>query len=196
MVAAKATPIPGSTRKIPIDSADPRRERIQRAIFRQLDEVLDYWGGSLYVYQATIIGSAAASHRYDIEPGEGNEFQMLWGTLFNGDTTARSPSSLIYSDDTFSFVLTRFLNTSTIGAGSYRNFPADASYGSDAGQSAASRILMAGKMVLRVQLSSVAISQDSALAFACRLRGDPPTVTRSVTSGIDSGVVNVDELYV
>ncbi len=51
----------------------------------------EYWGGANWIYQATITNGVggAGNHTYAITTGIGDEMEILFGSVFNGDTVAR-----------------------------------------------------------------------------------------------------------
>ncbi len=144
----------------------------------------EYWAGALWIYQANITndGSNSGSHIYDVVPGAGNEFEVLYGRLSNDDTAGRNGSVTIEGEA--SLPVSTLLRRASIGANTHRNFPVAAAPADLSEASAGTRFIVAGTMTITAILEAVAVSQDSAFAIVCRIRGRLPTVT--LTSPTDA----------
>ena len=146
-----------------------------------------YWNGRTWVYQADITngGGGAGNHSYTVTVASGNELEVLYGELFNGDTSNRT-GEVIIDDGTNQ--LSRFLS-GTINAAARWPFPiAD-------GQAAAGmslgggRVIISGTMRLVATVASVAASENTAFAVVCRIRGGIPTV---VEVGASTPTININ----
>ena len=150
-----------------------------------------YWDGATWVYEATLInGGTSGSIVALIVPGAGNEMELLYGTITNQDTSTRASVVIIESDDGANLGL--FLNSDNVGAGGTAMFPN--TNATIARLPGGQRNLISGEMQLRVQLTSVAASQDFRVAVVCRIRGGVPTVTATVTSG-GSETVRTEKVF-
>ncbi len=149
----------------------------------------DYWDGALWVYHGDITngGAGAGQQIYVVQPGVGNELEVLYGELFMGDTVSRAITVTI--EDALGQELTRLLSL-TANAASFHCFPAaDPPTVGDTQASAGTRFIVAGAMEFRGLATPVAVSQDTAFAVACRIRGGIPSVTEI---GQDTPTVNIN----
>ncbi len=155
----------------------------------------DYWDGALWIYQADITNDAsdAANHTYTIVPGTGNEMEILYGNIFNGDTVARNTGVRLMDGANTLGWLTQF--GSSTGAGIYRMFPAVNISDNFPITGGKSRLFMAGTMELEAIVTAVAISQDSAFAVVCRIRGGVPTVTETASAGVPVISINTEQVF-
>lgn len=157
----------------------------------------DYWDGALWVYHADIVndGSNSGNHIYLMTVGAGNELEVLYGSILNGDASNRV--AFVRIDDGAELIapLLGDLEGITLNSGQSHGFPyapAEASGGAAAG--AGARYLMAGAMRLRAQVTAIAVSQDSAFGIACRIRGEIPTVVlTSPTDAVET--VNTNRVF-
>lgn len=147
-----------------------------------------YWEGALWVYHADIVNNGANSGNqvYSIVPGVGNELEVLYGTVFNGDAAGRS-TTVIIDDGTNNLSL---MVSETLGSAASRDFPSSNTSRGAAGQ----RYILAGTMRLITTVASVAVSQDSRLGLCCRIRGDLPTVTLTSPTGATE-TVNRNQVF-
>ncbi len=152
-----------------------------------------YWDGALWVYHADITNDAmdAATQSYEIVPGAGNELEVLYGSLFNGDTTDRQ-ATLRFEDDADNVLARAWSRTLT--AASAGQFP----YAEDdftTGVAAGGRYILSGTMVLHAEVAAVAVLQDSALGLVCRIRGGVPTVTEAASAGVPVISINTERVF-
>lgn len=150
----------------------------------------DYWDGANWVFEADITndGSNSGNHVYTITVGAGNELEILYGNILNGDTSARTASAVIDDGST----TTAFMESLSLGAGAQAGFPHANAAGTI--ETGPTRFIVAGTMRIVVTVASVATSQDTALAIACRIRGGIPTVV--LTSPTDAvEVVNTNRVF-
>lgn len=139
-----------------------------------------YWEGGTWVYQAQITNGAGGGGAVSIvvTPGAGNEMEILYGSLTNGDGTGRSAVIKIRDDGDND--LAHLINVGySLGAASTICIPLfdQATDGAHAGSG--TRLILSGGMDLIMQLSSVAASQDGVFSLVARIRGDIPTVTET-----------------
>ncbi len=135
----------------------------------------EYWGGGLWVYQASIVNGAggAGVHSYTFTFGVGGEAEILYGEFFNGDTVG---VALTVSIDDGTNELAELMSV-TADAASRHSFPhSDVSGVAGTHTSAGARLLLGGGMRLIGLSGSVAASQDTNFALVCRIRGGVPTV--------------------
>lgn len=152
-----------------------------------------FWEGAVWVYHADIVndGSNSGNHIYSIVPGGGNEMEILYGQLVNGDTSARVATIMI---DDGANQITRFLAL-TLGAGGVHGFPiSNVVTAAGAGSGPYVRLIVAGSMRLRANVDAIAVSENTGLAIACRIRGGIPTVTlTSPTDAVET--VNMNQVF-
>jgi hypothetical protein len=154
-----------------------------------------YWEGATWVYRANIVndGVNAGNHVYLVSPGAGNEMEILYGSLLNGDATNRSALARIEDDE--GNILAEILLAFTLNAGIRASFPAvDEAAATGMGLAAGSRLILSGAMQARFQISSVAVSEDTAFAIVCRIRGARPTVTLTSPTGATE-TVDKDQVF-
>ncbi len=152
----------------------------------------DYWDGGTWVYQADITNDAmdAANQIYTITPGVGNEMEVLYGSLFNGDTSARNGNVRI-NDPSANLIL--HLANESVTAGAFipvlsvgpSNTIDTHNYG---------RVILSGAMRLVVTITAVAVSEDSALGLVCRIRGSLPLVIESASAGTPVISINTEQV--
>lgn len=149
-----------------------------------------YWDGATWVYQADITndGSNSGNHDYSLTQGEGDEMEVLYGNVLNGDVASRTVTLEVR--DPSGEVLYR-MELVSVGAGVYTNFPHGDAAPATAAQ--AKRLILSGPMILFARVASVATSQDSAFGIVARIRGGVPTVTlASPTDAVE--VVNTNRV--
>lgn len=155
-----------------------------------------YWDGALWVYHADITnnGSNSGNHTYAVVPGAGNEMEVLYGLILNGDASNRTAGVLI-KDGAGGNIISRILSSFTLNAGISHAYPvADERSATGAGINAGARIIIGGTIELSATFASIAVSQDTAFAIVCRIRGGLPTVT--LTSPTDAvEVVNTNQVF-
>lgn len=154
----------------------------------------DYWEGATWVYYANITndGSNSGSHIYVVVPGAGNEMEVLYGEVDNDDTSTRSVFGTI-EDDSGNLLYRIIPDAMAATAGTAISFPVTDEVGADAG-GASRRLFVSGTMALRFTVGAVAVSQDTAFAIVCRIRGSVPTVTLiSPTNAVE--VVDTNRVF-
>ncbi|MFQ5810612.1 MAG: hypothetical protein ACE5JM_13430 [Armatimonadota bacterium] len=142
-----------------------------------------YWEGVIWTYFQTITndGTNSGNHNWVIEGAAGEEFEVLYGHLFNGDASARTVSAQIrdISNNILSYLLP---NGASVAAGAARAFPTSMSSADDDAVGHG-RLIVAGTMDLNFTINSVAVSQDTRLGLVLRLRAGLPTVTVTSPTG-------------
>ncbi len=137
-----------------------------------------YWAGALWVYHSTITGQAgqgAGAITWLIIPGAGNEMEVLYGEVINGDTVARIINVDIETDQAGER-LARLINTS-VSANEWIDFPTTDENASSSVAQAGPRWIVSGTMRFLVTVIDVAQAQDAALGIVARIRGSLPMVT-------------------
>lgn len=156
----------------------------------------DYWEGALWVYQATITsdGVDAGDQVYTITIGAGSELEILYGTIFNGDTAGRNVRVDI---DDGTNRIGQLLFATSANAGASQSFPVGGAVEGSAGNVSGSgaRYIVAGTMRIVATVFAVAVNQDSAFAIACRIRGDAPTVVETMSAGTPTIVINTEQVF-
>ncbi len=156
----------------------------------------DHWEGATWVFHADITndGTNSGDHVYAVVPGGGNEMEILYGRVLNGDTSSRTIIVEIGSDSTPSEILALMVPTTSITAGSTIPFPTTDEFSNSSAVQGVSRWLIAGTMALFVQVAAVAINQDTAFSVVGRVRGGVPTATlTSPTDAVET--VNVNQVF-
>ncbi len=142
-------------------------------------EVRTWESGGLFVVQIEILndGSTSGNHNVEIRPGAGQEFEFLYGRIFNGDVAARTAVATIRNEQAGTMAE---LQRSSIGAGDDAPIP---SSNNTASLVAGVHFDLGGDMGILYVLASVAVSQNSIHCFVLRLRGEAPTITITSPSG-------------
>lgn len=141
----------------------------------------DTWpGGATYVRRTTITnqaGQGASNVELIFTPaGEGEEFEILYGSILNGDTVGRQCRAEIDDGTSDESIARVFLET--VSGGAVSAFPAADAPGDGTMLAAGARLLISGPMRLRLMVVSVADGQDATFAIVLRLRGsNAPTMT-------------------
>ncbi len=152
----------------------------------------DSWpGGQTWVYHADIVNSAggAADNSYTVSLAVGNEMEILYGEVLNGDTAGRVVTVLIDTGTAGENLAS--LVSITADAGSTQAFPhSDVSGVAGTHLSAGAPLLFSGGMRLVVTVAAVALSQDTAFGLVCRTRNAVPTV---VEAGEASATITINE---
>lgn len=163
------------------------------------DEQGEYWDGALWIYHATITndGSNSGIHEYDLVPGVGNELEVLYGRLNNGDASNRVVHGYVKDADGGNILASVIGDDSgtNLNAARALSFPFAQAEDSSNGQAFAAgvRFFLAGAMSLNLTLAAIAVSQDTSLGLVCRIRGGVPTVI--LTSPTDAvEVVNTNQV--
>ena len=181
--------LPPFVRPEPIGGVLPPREWLEAEAAK-----LEMFDSALWVYQADITNGAGGSgnHTYVVVPGAGNEMTLLYGSLFNGDTSGRAGRLRVTTDGTGAVV--DIIGTGgagiTITAGRYLSFPTSDGQGAGGvGITPGWPFDMAGTMELEALMSSVGASDDSAFAMVARINGGLPTVTET---GASTPTININ----
>ncbi len=156
-----------------------------------------YWDGGTLVYQADSTNGAGGGGTisYEVVPGVGNELEILYGHIFNGDTVARGTSINISSGTNF---LTSLLDDSpglALGAGTDQSYPHSDDGAATGGSTVGGvRFFLAGTMDVTGQLLAVGASDDARFALVARLRGGIPTITE-VAQSTPTININVEQVF-
>ncbi len=143
----------------------------------------EYWDGATWHYHCNIangVGSGGTI-QWDVEVPVGDEMELLYGMLTNGDTSTRT--GRVYIVEATDNIMVYFQNGS-LTAGLTRPFPAivtDLAVGA--------RYILSGGMKLIAHVVAVASTENATLAVACRIRGGVPTVSES---GQDTPTITIN----
>ncbi len=149
------------------------------------------WMTWVYIADITNDGSNSGNHIYEVTPGAGNEMKILYGYLYNGDSSSRVGNVRIHdvsgqgSTSNLSDQLADFVPiATTLGAGQRGSFPTNDEFGDNTAAVMHTPFRIAGDMTIWARLASVAINQDSQFSIVCRIRGGIPAVV--LTSPTDA----------
>lgn len=137
----------------------------------------EYWSGGTWIYHVQITNGAGGSGTVSVTvvPGDGNEFDVLYGGIINGDSTNRTLRAEIL-DESGGNTLGRLARLSA-GAGTALSFPATDEQANDNSSGAGARYTVSGSMAFLMTGAAIAASQDLTFGVACRIRGGIPTAT-------------------
>lgn len=160
-----------------------------------MTEQAEYWEGATWVYHATVTndGTNSGTHEYDVIPGAGNELEILYGLVFNGDTSARTIVARIQDADGGNF-LAFIVPSGSIAAAGRISFPVNDPHAANSAANAGARFLLSGTMSLNAQVQSIAVNQDSEFGIACRIRGGLPSVVFTSPTGATE-TVNTNQVF-
>lgn len=155
-------------------------------------------GGLTYVFQGTIAEDATAGTHIctaTITPGQGTEFQVLYGMIIGGNTATAQVATVRVTDGTN--IIAEWKNTTTTSASVHMSFPvgiADA-VGGNLVTSGQPSFIVSGTMQLILQVSTAAVSVTQSFSVACRIHGAKPTVVLNDTIGTSTNTVNTDAVF-
>lgn len=143
----------------------------------------DYWSGATWVYHATVTndGATSGNHVYVVSPGVGQEMEVLYGRLFNGDGSART--AFANTRNAGGDVLTTYLATISLGVQGHYPFPQIDESTTGGSSLGPTRKILSGTMDITFNVNSIAINQDTAFSIVARIRGGLPTVTITSPAG-------------
>lgn len=151
----------------------------------------DYWDGALWVFQGTVLtdGSNSGTASLRVDPGVGNEFEVLYGHIRHSDASSRSVQVIVRdaSDNEVAFLL----NTS--GTANVFGFPQSGS-GAGIGSAGGSRYIVAGTMDLFLSVGSMSVSDTATFGVVCRIRGGVPTAALAGPTG-STDTINTDRVF-
>ncbi len=146
----------------------------------------------LFVYHADIVNGAggAGAQTYTATIGQRNQVELLYGEIFNGDTSGRVATVEI--DDGTAGENQSELVSVTADAASTHSFPhSDVAAAGGTHLSAGARLILSGAQRIVATVAAVAASQDSSFSFACLIRrGTGPTV---VEVGASTPTITVNQ---
>jgi len=165
-------------------------------------ETLDSWpAGATWVFQGSVAEDATAGTHVctlTVTPGAGNEMQVLYGRILEGNTaTAQLPIARI-TDGTN--LLADFINgivdtSANIG----RSFPSLVAPANNANQFVGtvmqSNLMVSGTQVLLLQVSTAAVSVTQTFAVVARIKGEKPTAVLNDTIGTSTNTVNTNHTF-
>lgn len=150
----------------------------------------EYWEGRLFVYHATVTNGAGGDG--DISfltvPGQGNELEILYGHLHNGDTVGRT-GTIDVETDTGGQLVARLMPSVAFAAAARRFFPSSELSGDNLAATA-KRWIISGTQRMNATIAAVGASDDVTFAFAARLRGGMPTITEA---GASTPTITINE---
>ncbi len=160
-----------------------------------MSEQIDVWpGGITYLAFLTVINdeSNSGNHTYIFTPGVGNEFQIMWLRIENRDSVARTVFADIL-DDGGNVSITLVEGVSAAAAAS-RSWPAAEASSDGNAISGGTPVFVSGTMELRLQVTAVAVSQDSRISVGLRIRGAAPTIAITSPTGANE-VTTTDRTF-
>lgn len=143
-------------------------------------------GGALFVYRSTVINGAGGGGDCSVtlSPGEGNEFELYFGTISHNDATASNVDVHIRDED--NNVQAYLYDIDSVTQNSVCQFPtapAAAATAGNAGDSpAATRFIISGTMDLYMAAVAIDASEGTTNTICGRIFGGMPTVTESGNS--------------
>jgi len=158
----------------------------------------DYWGGVTYVYSSQITNDAINSGNqfWEIQPGEDNEMEVLYGFIHQRDSVARLVEITIHTalqGEPGRAQVGTIAPTANLAAVERRHFPLQYDADNEA-NTMTTRIIISGEMVLLAAVVAVAVSQNSIFSLVARVRGEKPSVffTRPTGSTV---TINADRFF-
>ncbi len=146
-----------------------------------------------WVYEVDIInGDADGEVSAIIVPGAGNEFEVLYGTIFNGDSVNRVTEALVQDDDDNR--IGWIMRAATVNAGHFIGFPIYGAGTTNRGGES-NRWIISGGMKLKLSMAAVGATDDVNFAIACRIRGGSPTVTEAFTGSGGTITINKEQVF-
>ncbi len=152
----------------------------------------DYWDGALFIYHADILNGAGGSGTtsYTVVPGAGNELEILYGHIFNGDTVGRGSKVEISSGANFLASLLDDQTGIALDPGAAQSYPHSDEVAAGGGSTVGGvRLFLAGTMDLEGAILAVGSSDDTRFAMVARLRGGMPIITEA---GISTPTININ----
>ncbi len=149
----------------------------------------DYWDGAIFVFEGTVLtdGSNAGTASLTITPGDGNEFEVLYGFIEHTDAASRFVLAAIRDDGARE--LARLISNSF--ANSIQMFPQDGAGGTEVGPA---RLIVAGIMDLRLEVQSMSVNDTATFVAVLRIRGGVPTTTLAGPTG-STDTKNTDKVF-
>ena len=138
---------------------------------------------AVWTYRATIVndGVNTGQHLYVFTPGAGNICILIGGKVLNGDATGRAGNVRLRNVD--GDRVRDVLRNQTIGAGKERDFPTSELAGDDNSASVPPDVVVAGTEDLAVEVSSLAINEDTSVSIQMLVSGGPPAVVLTSPTG-------------
>ena len=155
----------------------------------------DYFDGAIWAYHAkrtNEAGQGASDITFTVTPGAGNELEVGYGSLFNGDTVSRAGRVEIDLGSATTNQIADLIGTGgaaqNITSGRFASFPtSDGFAAGGVGLTPGFRFPLAGTMRLAALLQSVADGQDADFSLVARITGSLPDV---VEAGAGAAVVS------
>lgn len=146
----------------------------------------EFWEGATFVYRSTIINGAGGGGDCSVllVPGQGNEFELMYGTIAHNDATASNIDVHIRDED--NNIQAYLYDVDAVTQNSVCQFPtapqAAATGGNAADSPAATRFVISGTMNLFMAAIAIDASEGTTNTIVGRYRGDLPTITETGNS--------------
>ena len=155
-------------------------------------------GGRTYVFQGTVLEDATAGTHVTsltVVPGAGNEMQVLYGRLVNGNTATAQTMQAYVTDGTN--IVSLFINQQDTSALISRSFPMLINSTTNVSNSAVGvyPFVVSGTQTLYLSLSTTAVSVTQTFAVVLRVWGDSPTFTLADTVGTPTLTTNTSGFF-
>lgn len=158
-----------------------------------------YWAGSTWIYASEITnGGSAGAPVWEISPGAGNEFEVLYGRLVNLDPAGQQAFCAIgWSTGVFTtsgIAIAQLVPILfTVSPGASIHFPmVQLIVNSNA--TGPTRFIVSGSMVLEARFNTLSANEDAIFSLCARIRGGRPTVNTSFSSGGNEDIL-VDQVF-
>lgn len=138
---------------------------------------------AVWDYRATILndGVNSGNHAYVFTAGAGNICILVGGKVLNGDPASRAGNVRLRNGDDDR--IRDVLRNQTIAGDKERDFPTSELAGDDNSASVPPEVIISGVEDLIVNVSSIAVSEDSAVSLQMLVSGGPPTVVLTSPTG-------------
>ena len=149
----------------------------------------EWWDGGTWCYFATRTNDAsnAGVHTWEIQPGAGNEMELLGGHFFHDSADALALAVRVTDDEDNNLYLLLPWNV-TASQSQYQPFPATDEMGGN-GAALVQRLIISGTMKIRItHTTNIGTSKKTQIGLACRIRGTLPTVTSTGPTGSTESV--------
>jgi len=158
--------------------------------------------GATWVCQGTVLEDATAGTHVctlTVTPGTGNEMQVLYGRVLEGNSATAQTCDVYVEDDSANRLTTLVLGSADTSANTAHVFPvasttilAVASQQQTAGGVG---LIVSGTMNLILKVTTTAVSITQTFAVACRIRGAAPTATLADTVGTPTLTINTNRVF-
>ena len=156
-------------------------------------------GGRTYVFQGTVLEDATGGTHIaslTMAPGAGNEVQLLYGQVIEGNTTTAQTTAIFIDDGTN--VLGQFIFAGSTAASVIHNIPISATAGAanaNNGTGMFQPFLVSGAMRFVMRVTTAAVSITHTFSIVLRVWGDSPTFTLADTVGTPTLTTNTSGFF-